>query len=66
MARRLAREEGILCGGSSGTAVFGALEVASRMNEGQTIVVLIPDTGERYLSKLHSDDWMREKGMLDR
>jgi cystathionine beta-synthase len=66
MARRLAREEGILCGGSSGTAVFAALEAASRMNEGQTIVVLIPDTGERYLSKVHSDDWMREKGMLDR
>ncbi len=64
MARRLAREEGIFCGGSSGTAVHGALAVASRMNEGATIVVLIPDTGERYLSKLHNDDWMREKGML--
>jgi cystathionine beta-synthase len=64
MARRLAREEGIFCGGSSGSAVHGALSVASRMNEGATIVVLIPDTGERYLSKLHNDEWMREKGML--
>jgi cystathionine beta-synthase len=65
MARRLAREEGILCGGSSGTAVAAALVVASRMNAAQTIVVLIPDTGERYLSKVHNENWLKEKGMLD-
>ena len=65
MARRLSREEGMIVGGSSGSAVHVALEVAKTMDEGQVIVVLLPDTGERYLSKLHSDEWMREHAMLD-
>jgi len=64
-ARRLAREEGILGGGSSGTAVFVALSVARRAKEGERIVVLIPDTGERYLTKVHSDEWMRDNRLLD-
>jgi cystathionine beta-synthase len=62
-ARRLAREEGIFSGGSAGTAVAVALRVAERMNEGETIVVIIPDTGERYLSKVHNDEWFRNNEM---
>jgi cystathionine beta-synthase len=65
LARRLAREEGILCGGSAGTAVAAALQVAEKMHEGQVVVVLIPDTGERYLSKLHNDEWLRDNRMVD-
>jgi cystathionine beta-synthase len=65
MARRLSREEGLIVGGSSGSAVHVALEVAKTLDEGQVVVVLLPDTGERYLSKLHSDEWMHENAMLD-
>ncbi len=52
MARRLAREEGILCGFSSGAAVWAALQVARELGEGRTVVTVLPDTGERYLSML--------------
>jgi cystathionine beta-synthase len=65
MARRLAREEGLMVGGSSGSAVFGAVQLAKELDEDKIIVVLIPDTGERYLSKFHSDEWMREHRMID-
>jgi cystathionine beta-synthase len=65
LARRLAREEGILAGGSAGTALFAALQVARQAKEGELVVVLIPDTGERYLSKVHSDEWMRDNRLLD-
>ncbi len=67
MARRLAREEGLFVGGSSGSAVAGALRwLADRpLPEGTTVVVILPDSGDRYLSKFYSDDWMREKGFLD-
>jgi cystathionine beta-synthase len=64
MARRLSREEGLMVGGSSGSAVVAALRAASEMTGDDVLVVLLPDTGERYLSKFRSDDWMREKGML--
>lgn len=63
-ARRLAREEGILAGGSAGTALHAAIQTARRMPEGSVIVVLLPDTGRNYLSKLHSDEWMREHGFV--
>ena len=63
-ARRLAREEGLLAGGSSGAAVFGALKVA-RDSEGKTIVVILPDTGRNYLNRVYSDDWMTEYGYLE-
>ncbi len=67
MARRLAREEGMFVGGSSGSAVAGALRWLGKrpLPEGATVVVLLPDSGDRYLSKFYSDDWMREKGFLD-
>jgi cystathionine beta-synthase len=64
MARRLTREEGILAGGSAGTAVAGMLKVASRFTEEDVVVVLLPDTGERYISKIYNDEWMRENGFL--
>jgi cystathionine beta-synthase len=66
VARRVTREEGILVGGSGGTAMWAALQIARRMEEGQNIVVLLPDTGRGYLSKLYNDAWMRENGFLDR
>lgn len=65
MARRLAREEGILAGGSSGTAVAGALKYALRLEAGKTIVVLLPDTGRNYLTKIYSDRWMWENGFME-
>ncbi len=67
MTRRLVREEGIFCGGSSGAAVWGALCFAreQKLSKEQVMVVLLPDTGSRYLSKLFDDDWMRENGFLD-
>ena len=64
MARRLAREEGILCGGSSGMNVWAAIRVAEQAPEGSVIVTLICDTGERYLTKHHSDEWLKEKRLL--
>lgn len=65
MARRLAREEGIFCGGSSGMNVVVAAEKAKELEEGDVMVVIICDTGERYLTKHHSDEWLQEKGFLD-
>ncbi|MFQ5511727.1 MAG: cystathionine beta-synthase [Candidatus Krumholzibacteriia bacterium] len=65
MARRLSREEGLMVGGSCGSAVAVALEVARTLGEDKIVVVLLPDSGERYLSKFHSDEWMRENRMLD-
>ncbi len=65
MSRRLSREEGLMVGGSAGSAVYAALQAARPLREGAVVVVLLPDTGERYLSKFHSDEWMRENRMLD-
>jgi cystathionine beta-synthase len=65
MARRLAREEGLFVGGSSGMATWAALQVARVLPAEKLVVVLLPDTGERYLSKVHSDEWMRDNHLLD-
>jgi cystathionine beta-synthase len=65
MTRRLVREEGLFCGGSSGSAVFGALQYAKNLSADKTVVVILPDSGSRYLSKIFNDDWMRENRFLD-
>ncbi len=64
MARRLAREEGILVGGSGGAAVVAALRAAESLSGDKMVVVLLPDTGRNYLSKFFSDQWMKEQGLL--
>jgi cystathionine beta-synthase len=63
--RRLAREDAIFVGGSSGMAAWVALEVARELDASALVVVLLPDTGERYLSKVHNDEWMRDNHLLD-
>ena len=60
MARRLAREEGLLVGGSAGTATAAALKYALRLKPGAVVVVLLPDTGRNYLTKIFSDRWLQE------
>jgi len=62
MARRLAREEGIFAGGSSGAAVHVAAQIARELGKGKTVVVPLPDGGRSYVSKLFSDEWMRDNG----
>ena len=65
-ARRLTREEGILVGGSSGTAMFAALEVAKDLDASAFVLVLFADSGRSYLSKIYNDEWMRQNGYLER
>jgi cystathionine beta-synthase len=64
MTRRLAREEGLLVGGSCGMAVVAALEVARKAGPDDLVVVLLPDGGRGYLSKIFNDDWMARYGFL--
>ncbi len=64
-ARRLAREEGIFGGGSSGSAVHVAAQLAKEVGRGKVIVVILPDSGSSYVSKFYSDEWMRDNGFLD-
>ena len=63
-ARRLAKEEGILAGGSSGANVWAALKIAETLHQPTTIVTVLPDSGIKYLSKIYNDDWMREKNLI--
>jgi len=63
-ARRVTREEGLLVGGSAGTAVWAALEVGRELGPEHVMVVLIPDSGRGYLSKLYNDEWMADFGFL--
>lgn len=64
MARRLIRQEGLLCGGSSGTAMVAAIKVAKQLDENQTCVVLLPDSVRNYMSKFLNDDWMVDNDFL--
>jgi cystathionine beta-synthase len=66
MARRLTREEGILAGGSSGSALVAGLRVATEIDDPEAlVVVLLPDTGRNYLSKVYNEEWMRSNGFLE-
>jgi cystathionine beta-synthase len=65
-ARRMAREEGLLIGGSGGTATWAAIEVAKQLGPGKLVVTLIPDSGRAYLSKFFDDNYMLELGFLER
>jgi cystathionine beta-synthase len=66
VARRLAREEGLLVGGSGGTTVHAALEIADRFGPGATILTMLPDSGRSYMSKFYDDNWMLEHGFVER
>jgi len=65
LARQLGRKEGIFCGGSTGTIFAAALKVAAELDENGLVVFIVCDTGEHYLSKFHSDEWMKEKLLLE-
>ncbi len=66
MTRRIAREEGIFAGNSAGSAVAGLLQLKDRFTPGDVIVVIFHDHGSRYLGKMYNDDWMREKGFIEK
>ncbi|MHA7099069.1 cystathionine beta-synthase [Roseivirga pacifica] len=66
MTRRLAREEGLFCGWSCGSAVAGALEYAKEnLSEDDVMVIILPDHGTRYLGKIYNDDWMKARGFVE-
>jgi cystathionine beta-synthase len=65
MSRQLGRTEGIFCGGSSGTNLAAALRVAHDLDETAVVVFIVCDTGEHYLTKHHSDEWLKEKRLLE-
>jgi len=64
-ARRMTKEEGIFCGGSTGTIVHVALEISKKLSTDDVVVFIVCDTGERYLSKVHNEDWLKLNRMLD-
>ncbi len=67
MTRRLAREEGLFCGWSCGSAVFGALEYAKEnLKEDDVMVIILPDHGTRYLGKIYNDSWMKNHGFIEK
>lgn len=63
-ARRLTKEDGIFCGGSTGTIVSAALTIAKECNEDDVIAFIVCDTGERYLSSLYNDEWLESNNIL--
>jgi cystathionine beta-synthase len=66
MTRRIAREEGIFAGNSAGSAMAGLLQLRDRFKPGEVVVVIFHDHGSRYLGKMFNDEWMREKGFLEK
>ncbi len=65
MTRRLVKEEGLFVGGSSGAAVWAVLKIAENLKTHKNIVVILPDSGNRYLSKIFNDDWMKKNGHIE-
>jgi cystathionine beta-synthase len=65
LTRQLARTEGIFAGGSAGSAVYAALKASEKLTENDLVVIIIPDSGTRYLSKIYNDNWMRENQFLE-
>ncbi len=65
MCKRLSLEEGIFCGASSGTGAYAALDIAKNLDEDAVVVFLVCDTGERYLSKYHNDNWLKEHDLYE-
>ena len=65
VARQLIRQEGLLCGGSSGSAVWAAMQVARELKEGARVVAILPDSVRNYMTKFVDDSWMREHGFFD-
>jgi cystathionine beta-synthase len=66
MARRLAREEGILAGGSAGSTIWAAIKVAERLPAEARVLAIVPDSGRSYMSKFYDDNWMLEHGFVER
>jgi cystathionine beta-synthase len=66
MTRRITREEGIFAGNSAGSAMAGLLQLKEHFKQGEVVVVIFHDHGSRYLAKMFNDDWMREKGFLEK
>ena len=66
MTRRIAREEGIFAGNSAGSAMAGLLQLRDHFTDDDVIVVIFHDHGSRYLGKMFNDEWMREKGFLEK
>jgi cystathionine beta-synthase len=64
MCRRLAKEEGLLCGSSAGAAVQAVVQMKDRFKDGDMVVVILHDHGSRYMGKIYNDEWMKEKGFL--
>jgi cystathionine beta-synthase len=65
LTRQLARSEGIFAGGSAGSALFAAFKAAEKLTENDVMVIIIPDSGTRYLSKIYNENWMRENQFLE-
>ena len=65
LTRQLARTEGIFAGGSAGSALYAALKASEKLTENDLVVIIIPDSGTRYLSKIYNDNWMRENQFLE-
>ncbi len=65
MTRRMARVEGLFCGGSCGSAVWAGLEYAKKLKKSDYMVILLPDTGMRYLSKIYNEEWMKENQYVE-